>query len=45
MIRFAEPVINSKVFPVSKAFPKELTDAMERFAKMFGGKKKEEKKD
>ena len=45
MIRFAEPVVNSKVFPVSKTFPKELTDAMERFAKMFGGKKKEEKKD
>ena len=46
MIRFAEPVVNAKVFPVSKTFPKEITESMERFKKMFGtGKKKEEPKE
>ena len=46
MIRFAEPIVNAKVFPVSKTFPKELTESMERFKKMFGdGKKKEPKEE
>ena len=46
MIRFAEPIVNAKVFPVSKSFPKELTESMERFKKMFGdGKKKEPKEE
>ena len=47
MITFAEPVVNAKVFPVSKTFPKEITEALEKFKKMFGmdNKPKEEKKE
>ena len=44
MALFAEEVVNAKVFPVSKEFPKELTEKIERFKK-FATKKKDEKKE
>lgn len=44
MAKFAEGVVNAKVFPVSKEFPKDLKDKMERF-KQWAPKKKEEVKE
>lgn len=44
MAKFSEKVINAKVFPVSKEFPKELQDKMEQFKKWFSKPKKEDKK-
>lgn len=44
MAKFSEKVVNAKVFPVSKEFPKELQDKMEQFKKWFSKPKKEEKK-
>lgn len=43
MAKFSEKVINAKVFPVSKEFPKELQDKMEQFKKWASKPKKEEK--
>lgn len=43
MAKFSEKVINAKVFPISKEFPKELQDKMEQFKKWFSKPKKEEK--
>ena len=42
MAQFSEGVVNAKVFPVSKEFPKELNEKIERFKKFA---KKPEKKD
>lgn len=42
MALFADGVVNSKVFPVSREMPKDLTEKIERFKK-FSTKKKEEK--
>ena len=44
MAKFAEPIVNAKVFPVSKEMPKELKDKIEMWKNMVP-KKKEEKKD
>lgn len=44
MIKFAEKIINSKVFPVSKEFPKELKEKIEQFKKRFNLNKEEESK-
>ena len=48
MIKFAEPVINSKVFPVPREIPQTLKEKMAKMAKMLNEdepEKKEEKKD
>lgn len=48
MAKFAEPIVNAKVFPVSKEFPKDLKEKMEFWRQMAPKKKeenKEEKKD
>ena len=45
MIKFSEPVINAKVFPVPRKLPKEIQDRVDQMAKMFGEAKKEEKKE
>ena len=46
MAKFSEKMINAKVFPVPRELPKELTEKMDRFKKMFGdGKKQEPKED
>jgi hypothetical protein len=42
MAQFSDGVVNAKVFPVSKEFPKELNEKIERFKKFA---KKPEKKD
>lgn len=44
MAKFSENVINAKVFPVSKEFPKELSEKMEQMKKWMA-KPKEEKKE
>lgn len=44
MIKFAEKIINSKVFPVSKEFSKELKEKIEQFKKRFNLNKEEERK-
>lgn len=44
MAKFAEPIVNAKVFPVSKEFPKDLKEKME-FWKHVAPKKKEESKE
>ena len=43
MAKFAEPLVNSKVFPVSKQMPKELQEKIDMFKKMSTVKSKEEK--
>lgn len=48
MAKFSDAVINAKVFPVSKTFPKDLQEKMERFKKWVKKpepKKEEEKKE
>ncbi len=46
MIKFTEPVINSKVFPVPKEIPQKLKDEMAKLSKMMGEDEPEpEKKD
>ena len=44
MAKFAEPIVNAKVFPVSREFPKDLKEKME-FWKHVAPKKKEESKE
>ena len=43
MAKFAEPLVNSKVFPVSKQMPKELQEKIDMYKKMSTVKSKEEK--
>lgn len=45
MAKFSENMINSKVFPVSREFPKELKDKMERFKKFMTKPKKNKEED
>ena len=42
MAKFSENLVNAKVFPVSKEFPKELNEKLEQYKKRFA--KKEENK-
>ena len=44
MATFAEGIVNSKVFPVSREIPKELAEKLDRFKKMGGPSKKPEEK-
>lgn len=43
MAKFSEKLVNAKVFPVSKEFPKSLTEKIEEMKKRFEKPKKEEK--
>lgn len=43
MVKFSEKLVNAKVFPVSKEFPKSLTEKIEEMKKRFEKSKKEEK--
>lgn len=43
MIKFSEPVINARVFPVPRELPKEIKEQIDRMAKMMGDNKKETK--
>ena len=45
MAKFSDNVVNAKVFPVSKEFPKELKEKMEGFKKFMSSSKKDENKD
>ena len=45
MAKFSNEVVNAKVFPVSKEFPKELTEKIERFKKFAKKDEKKENKD
>ena len=45
MAKFSESLVNAKVFPVSKTFPKELQEKMEQFKKFYPPKKKEQPKE
>lgn len=48
MAKFSETVVNSKVFPVVREFPKDLTEKIEKAKKLMGSdedKKDESKKD
>lgn len=45
MAKFSESLVNAKVFPVSKTFPKELQEKMEQFKKFYPPKKKEQTKE
>ena len=45
MAKFSENIINSKVFPVPRALPKEISEKMDRFKKMMEASKKEAKAD
>ena len=44
MATFAEGIVNSKVFPVSREIPKELAEKLDRFKKMGNPSKKPEEK-
>lgn len=41
MAKFADPLVNAKVFPVSKTMPKEINDKLEMMRKMRAEAKKE----
>ena len=43
MAKFSDQVVNAKVFPVSKVFPKELQEKIDKF-KSFSQKPKQEEK-
>lgn len=43
MIKFADKIVNAKVFPITKEFPKELNEKIEQFKKRFNLNKEESK--
>ena len=44
MAKFSENIVNAKVFPVPRTLPKDLTEKIDKFKKMFEKPKTEEKK-
>lgn len=45
MATFSEKIVNAKVFPVSKEFPKSLTEKIDEYKRRFEKTKKDEKED